>query len=81
MIWFVVGLIFGATLAVVIISKDRSLVRVSDDEVIVKRPKDGLTLVAAHPDILRRLVMQKDDGSDIVEARSIYKKVKIENPK
>ena len=74
MIWytllFPVGFIFGYGLATYFIAKDADLFRLDPDELIVKKPQDGLVLVAVPPNVMRKLLTHPE-GFDSTEARSM----------
>lgn len=57
-LYIFVALVVGFFLGVVFVSMDKDIHRMKSDEVIVKKPDDGLILVAVTPDVARRLVMR-----------------------
>lgn len=71
------SLVVGAVIALLVVMRDPDLVRLKDDEMIVKRPQDGLVLVALSQEMARRVVLQAStppkEGND-GEARSLYGK-------
>lgn len=75
LVLFVAGFIF----AFYLISKDQSIVRIKPDEQIVKKPSDGLVLVAMTPDALRGSVVQREspDSATDVQARDIYRRFQV----
>lgn len=78
LIGVVVGGVFGYALSSYLIAKDPSVIHILDDEVVVKKPANGLVLVAAPPDVVRKLVVQKDivEEKSSVEARELYRRKK-----
>jgi hypothetical protein len=78
----VVSFVAGFFLAMIIVSRDKDLIRLHDDELIVKKPENGLILAAVQPDVLRRLVMDKKDAdSQSIEARDFYRRPVIDQKK
>jgi hypothetical protein len=71
---FGVGVLFGFAAAILIALKDRSLINLKDDEVVIKKPNPELILVQVTPEVARRLV---NTGGDLEakspsEARALY---------
>lgn len=69
----ILSFIAGYGLAVFLIARDRDLIRLKPDEVVTKKPADGLVLVSVPPHIMRKLVTHPD-GFDPNEARSMARK-------
>ena len=69
-----VGFVVGYAACGYLIANDESVIKVADDEMIVKRPADGLILVAVSPTVARRIVMQSDKEfrKNSQEARDLY---------
>lgn len=76
MIWLIVtGIIcfaLGYVAAVAIVSRDPDLIKLGKDDLIVKRPAEGLVLAAVPPTVLRKLITQRDDA-EVAEARTMYR--------
>jgi hypothetical protein len=73
--WIIVAItiaafVIGYALATYLIAKDKDLFRLAEDEIIVKKPVDGLVLVAVPPHVMRRLITHPE-GFDSTEARSM----------
>ena len=77
-VWMIVVLIcavltsftLGYFLSTMLIAKDPDLVKLDPDMIVVKRPADGLVLVAVTPEIMRRLIMNPEEYPS-TEARSL----------
>lgn len=79
MIWEIFSFMLGSGVGVLIysfvIARDKDLVHLQDDEVIIKRPLPQFVLVQVTPDVARRLV---STGGDLdvpkahSEARALY---------
>lgn len=65
------GLVLGYLLAAYFIARDPEVVRLNPDEVIVKRPADGLILVAVTQQVARRIVLQNNPKKSALEARDL----------
>lgn len=63
----------GYGFAVYLLARDPDVIRLNDDEAIVKKPKDGLIMIACPPDVARRIITNPD-GFDSNEARAMYQK-------
>lgn len=63
----------GYGLAVYLIAKDPELHRLGADEAVIKKPKDGLILVACPPDVARRIIANPE-GFEGNEARGMYQR-------
>lgn len=71
-LFFVLGFLLGYALCAYVVSQDESLIRLQPDERIIKKPDDGLVLVAVTPDMMRKFVAQRE--FDANEARNLYQK-------
>lgn len=69
---FLLGFLLGYALCAYVVSQDENLVRLQADERIIKKPDDGLVLVAVTPDMMRKFVAQRE--FDASEARNLYQK-------
>ena len=73
---FCSGALIGFLLALFAVARDPSVVRVSDDAAVVKKPGNGLVLVAVPIETARRLIMKKTDtqsSPEVREARQMYR--------
>lgn len=68
------GIVLGGLLYSLIIARDRTLVHLHVDEVIIKRPMPEFVLVQVTPEIARRLVQYEGDlePKNSSEARALY---------
>lgn len=75
-IWYVlifaVGFAVGYAACAYMVSTDEDVVRLKADERVIKKPDDGLVLIAVTPDMMRKFVAQRE--FDASEARSLYQK-------
>lgn len=62
--------LIGYALAAYLIARDADLVRLSEDEIVVKRPAQGMVLVAVPPHVMRKLVTNPE-GFEPHEARAM----------
>lgn len=67
----VVAFLVGYFVASYLIARDPEVVRLEHDEVIVKRPPEGLILVAVTQQVARRIVLQNGKQRAAQEARSL----------
>ena len=72
-IFFLVGGFLGYWLCALLIARDQKVVRLGDDDVVVKRPGQGMVLASVPPSALRRLVAEREGGSDQIQARDLYR--------
>lgn len=77
--WIIPAAIAGYVLCIVRMSFDKSVVTLSDDECVVKKPYDGFIIAQVPPDVVREIVRQRDKEnkptqSIQAEARDIYRK-------
>ena len=77
-VWFVIAapilVISGYFLALRAIAKDTTWVRLKEDEVIIKKPKEGLVLIAVPPSLMGKLEIEGGNTYDPYEARRLYRK-------
>lgn len=70
---FLIGAAIGCAATMFIIARDSDLVRLLPDEVVMKKPSDGLILVAVTAEIARKLIMRKPSEDSTQEARKLYR--------
>lgn len=73
--WFFGGVGIGFFVWSWFASRDRQLVYLSEEEVIIKRPDANMVLVQVTPDVARRLVNTAagEQEKASVEARNLYR--------
>lgn len=62
----------GAGAVLFVMARDEFLVRIEPDQMIVKKPAEGLILVALTKEMARRVIMKKENSSGHTEARDLY---------
>ena len=69
----IIGFGIGYLVSAFMIARDPEVVRLNHDEVIVKRPDQGLVLIAVTQQVARRIVLQGRSGSEksVLEARDL----------
>lgn len=67
------GSVAGYLLCGLLVARDRSVVKLADDEIIVKKPAEGLILMAVTTDLARRIISRRDAEETVREARQIYR--------
>lgn len=83
MITGALGLLFGLGVgyffALYKSAKNENLYLLRADEVVVKKPADGLILIAVTPDVMRKMIVSKPDDVMMqqVEARNLYSRTKL----
>lgn len=66
--------VFGYFVSAYLIAKDKDVVRLHSDEIIVKKPAEGLVLVAVTQQVARRIVLERSglDKKISLEARDMF---------
>lgn len=79
MIWISVGLfvtggVIGYLLSIWFVARDPQIVKLENDEIVVKRPGRGMVMAQVSPDVLRRMIayQEKDLSEAEIEARFMY---------
>lgn len=62
----------SVVVTLIVVAKDDSLIRIRPDEILVKKPEEGLILVALTKEMARRVIMKKENSSGQIEARDLY---------
>lgn len=70
-LYLFLAFLLGYIAAVIIFAKDKDLIKLKANEVIVKKPGEGLVLVAVPPDVMRKLIMEPVESNG-TEARTLY---------
>lgn len=74
---FLLGAICGVLIWMYLASRDEQIVRLADDEVIIKKPHESMVLVQVTPDVARRLVYNIEQNENAwPEARKLYRGAK-----
>jgi hypothetical protein len=66
----VLAFLVGYAAATYLIARDPDLFRLGEDEIIVKKPAEGMVLVSVPPHLMRKLITNPD-GFESHEARSM----------
>jgi len=69
----ILSFIFGYGLAIFFVARDPDLLRLKPDEVVTKKPAEGMVLVSVPPHVMRKLITHPE-GFDPHEARSMVQK-------
>ncbi len=64
--------VLGVLITLYVVARDEKLVRIESDEIIVKKPGEGLVLVALTQEMARRVIMKKENTASQTEARDLY---------
>ena len=67
----VVFFIAGYMVSAFLIARDPEVARLGRDEVIVKKPEDGLVLIAVTQQVARRIVLSSGSEKSVLEARDL----------
>lgn len=74
---FLGGAFFGVFVWMWLASRDEQIVRLGEDEVIIKKPHESMVLVQVTPDVARRLVYNSETNENAwPEARKMYRGAK-----
>jgi hypothetical protein len=67
----ILSFLMGYGLAVFLLARDPDVIRLGADEAIIKKPKEGLIMIACPPEVARRIITHPE-GYESSEARAMY---------
>ena len=74
MLGFVLGVGLGCGFYLYLIARDKNLIHIHDDEMVVKRPHPSMVLVQVSPNVARRLINYQGElqPPNPTEARALH---------